>query len=205
MPTVADILAGRPLVAILRGTARAEAVALANAVWDTGLGVVEVTIQTADAVATLSAVAAAGRERGEHCGAGTVVSADQVRAAVSAGAVFTVAPGFDPAVAGASRLAGLPHVPGVAAATEGQRAVGAGPTWLKMFPASTLGPRWLREMRGPFPGLSFVATGGIDADNAPDYLAAGAAAIGVGSAIGRAGQLDRLVAAIAELDAATTH
>jgi len=200
---LADILAGRPLVAILRGAARAEAVRLANAVWDTGLGVVEVTIQTPDAVQTLSAVAAAARERGEHCGAGTVVSADQVRAAVAAGAVFTVAPGFDPAVAEASRAAGLPHVPGVATATEVQRALAAGHTWLKMFPAGTLGPRWLREMRGPFPDLSFVATGGVDADSAADYLAAGAAAIGVGSAIGRAGELDRLVATLSERNTAT--
>jgi 2-dehydro-3-deoxyphosphogluconate aldolase/(4S)-4-hydroxy-2-oxoglutarate aldolase len=202
MSTVADILAGRPLVAILRGTGRAEAVRLANAVWDTGLGVVEVTIQTPDAVETLSAVAAAARERGEHCGAGTVVSAEQVRAAVAAGAVFTVAPGFDPAVADASLAAGLPHLPGVATPSEVQHALAAGHTWLKMFPASTLGPRWLRELRGPFPDARFVATGGIDADNVADYLAAGAAAVGVGSAIGRAGELGRLVAALSERNAA---
>ena len=200
MSTVADILAGRPLVAFLRGTERAEAVRLANAVWDTGLGVVEVTIQTPDAVETLSAVAAAARERGERCGAGTVVSADQVRAALDAGATFTVAPGFDPAVADASRTAGLPHIPGVATATEAQRALAAGYTWLKMFPASTLGPRWLRELRGPFPDLRFVATGGIDADSTAEYLGAGAAAVGVGSAIGRPGELDRLVAAVSQRD-----
>jgi 2-dehydro-3-deoxyphosphogluconate aldolase / (4S)-4-hydroxy-2-oxoglutarate aldolase len=202
MSTVADILAGRPLVAILRGVERAEAVRLANAVWDTGLGVVEVTIQTPEAVATLSAVAAAARERGEHCGAGTVVSADQVRVAAASGAVFTVAPGFDPAVAEASRAAGLPHVPGVATASEVQRALASGHTWLKVFPAGTLGPRWLREMRGPFPDVSFVATGGIDGDTAVDYLDAGAAAVGVGSAIGRTGGLDRLVAALSERNAA---
>ena len=58
-------------------------------------------------------------------------------------------------------------------------------------------------MRGPFPDLSFVATGGVDADSAADYLAAGAAAIGVGSAIGRAGELDRLVATLSERNTAT--
>jgi 2-dehydro-3-deoxyphosphogluconate aldolase/(4S)-4-hydroxy-2-oxoglutarate aldolase len=102
-------------------------------------------------------------------------------------------------VAEASRAAGLPHVPGVATASEVQRALATGHTWLKMFPASTLGPRWLREMRGPFPEVSFVATGGIDGDNAVDYLGAGAAAVGVGSAIGRAGGLDRLMATLSEL------
>ena len=85
-------------------------------------------------------------------------------------------------------------------ATEAQRALAAGHTWLKMFPASTLGPRWLRELRGPFPDLRFVATGGIDADSAAEYLGAGAAAVGVGSAIGRPGELDRLVAAVSQRD-----
>lgn len=202
MLTIADVLTDRPLVAILRGTAPADAVRLAHAVWDTGLGVVEVPIQTPEAVSTLTAVAAAGRDRGEHCGAGTVVSADQVHAATVAGAVFTIAPGFDPSVADASRAAGVPHVPGVATPSEAQRALAGGYSWLKMFPAGALGSRWLREMSGPFPGLNFIATGGMNADNAMEYLSAGAAAIGIGSAIGRPGELDRLVAVLSAGNAA---
>ena len=196
MTTIADLLSDRPLVAILRGVAPPEAVRLAQAVWDSGVGVVEVPIQTPDAVPSLVAVAAAASERGAVCGAGTVVSAEQVRVAAGARAAFTVAPGLDPEVLRASESAGLPHLPGVATASEIQQALRVGCTWLKAFPAAALGPAWFRDMAGPFPAVRFVATGGVGAHNARDYLAAGAAALGVGGAITRAGGLDELLTAL---------
>ena len=196
MTTFAALLSGRPLVAILRGVAPGEAVRLAGAVWDSGLGVVEVPIQTPDAVASLAAVAAAARDRGEVCGAGTVISADQVRAAADSGAAFTVAPGLDLDVLRASESAGLPHLPGVATASEVQRALRAGCVWLKAFPAGALGAGWFRDMRGPFPGVRFVATGGVGAHNAAEFLGAGATALGVGGAITRPGGLDELLAVL---------
>jgi 2-dehydro-3-deoxyphosphogluconate aldolase/(4S)-4-hydroxy-2-oxoglutarate aldolase len=165
-------------------------------VWDTGIGVVEVPIQTPDAVPSLAAVAIAARERGEVCGAGTVISPDQVATAAQAGAVFTVAPGLDPEVVRASQAAGLPHLPGVATASEVQQALKLGCTWLKMFPAGVLGPGWVRDMRGPFPGVRFVATGAVGAHNARAYLDAGAVALGIGSALARPGGLDELVAVL---------
>ncbi len=196
MTTIAALLSGRPLVAILRGVLPQEAVRLAHAVWDSGIGVVEVPIQTPDAVPSLAAVAAAARERGAVCGAGTVISADQVRVAADAGAVFTVAPGLDLEVLRASESAGLPHLPGVATPSEVQQALKAGCTWLKAFPAGALGPGWFRDMRGPFPGVHFVATGGVGAHNAKEFLAAGAAALGVGGSVTRPGGLDELLAVL---------
>ena len=196
MTTIAALLSDRPLVAILRGVAPHEAVRLAHAVWDSGLGVVEVPIQTPDAVPSLAAVAAAAGERGAVCGAGTVISTDQVRVAADAGAAFTVAPGLDPEVLRASESAGLPHLPGVATPSEVQQALKAGCTWLKVFPAGALGAGWFRDMRGPFPGVRFVATGGVGAHNAKEFLAAGAAALGVGGAITRPGGLEELLAVL---------
>ncbi|GAA2329676.1 bifunctional 4-hydroxy-2-oxoglutarate aldolase/2-dehydro-3-deoxy-phosphogluconate aldolase [Dactylosporangium salmoneum] len=190
------LLSGRPLVAILRGVPAPTAVALATAVWDSGLGVVEVPIQTPAAVECLRAVAAAGAERGALVGAGTVVTAEQVAVAAAAGAVFTVAPGLDAEVVAASRAAGLPHLPGVATPTEVHHALKAGCTWLKAFPAGSLGPGWIRELRGPFPDAKFVATGGIGADNARDYLDAGALALGVGGSVTRPGGLEALLDAL---------
>ncbi|MDG4824782.1 bifunctional 4-hydroxy-2-oxoglutarate aldolase/2-dehydro-3-deoxy-phosphogluconate aldolase [Asanoa sp. WMMD1127] len=190
------LLHGRPLLAILRDVPVERAVALAETVWDSGLGAVEVPIQTPEAVACLRAVAAAAANRGAVVGAGTVVTVEQVRVAADAGAAFTVAPGLDLDVVAASAAAGLPHLPGVATPSEVHHAVKAGCGWLKAFPAASLGPGWLRELRGPFPDVRFVATGGIGAHNARDFLAAGAKAVGVGGAVTRAGGLDELLAAL---------
>jgi 2-dehydro-3-deoxyphosphogluconate aldolase/(4S)-4-hydroxy-2-oxoglutarate aldolase len=191
-----DILGGRPLMAILRGLAAADAVALAEAVWDTGIGAVEVPIQSPAALEALAAVAGAGAARGELVGAGTVLTPEQVTSAAAAGAAYTVAPGLDLEVLAASTAAGLPHLPGVATASEVHRAGKAGCRWLKVFPAGSLGPSWLREIRGPFPDLRLVATGGVTAENAAAFRAAGARALGIGSAITRPGGLAAIVAAL---------
>lgn len=87
---------------------------------------------------------------------------------------------------------GIPILPGVATASEIQLALRLGLTWVKAFPAAWLGPQWFTLMRGPFPQVDFVATGGLDADNARDFLSAGVRVIAVGSALEDEGQLDRL-------------
>ncbi|MDG6109155.1 bifunctional 4-hydroxy-2-oxoglutarate aldolase/2-dehydro-3-deoxy-phosphogluconate aldolase [Dactylosporangium aurantiacum] len=187
--TFDELLDGRPLVAILRGVPIPRALQIARAVWDSGLGVVEVPIQNPAAVECLRALAG----HGHPVGAGTVRSPEQVAVAAEAGAVFTVAPGLDLDVVRASHDAGLPHLPGVATASEVHHALRAGCHWLKAFPAGSLGPGWLREMRGPFPEAKFVATGGVGAHNARDYLTAGARALGVGGAVTRDGGLPPLL------------
>ncbi|MFF0386478.1 bifunctional 4-hydroxy-2-oxoglutarate aldolase/2-dehydro-3-deoxy-phosphogluconate aldolase [Streptomyces sp. NPDC004286] len=177
------IFAQAPVMAILRGMSREKSVELASRAWDLGIECVEVPVQSREAAEVLAAVVAAGGERGKPVGAGTVTTAERLAWAVSAGAAFTVAPGLDAEVARASVAAGLPHLPGVATATDVQAARALGLDWLKAFPASVLGPDWFRAMRGPFPEVPFVATGGIDAANAATYLAAGAKVVAVGSAL----------------------
>lgn len=192
MTTDDTILDGQQVMAILRNLPPAEAVARATTAWDLGLELVEVPIQTEEFVPSLRAVVAAGRERGRCVGAGTVTSPDQVTLAESLGCAFTVAPGLDAAVVRASHQVGLPHVPGVASASEIQRALRLGSGWLKAFPASALGTKWFRLMRGPFPNVKLVATGGIDAANAADFLKAGADMVAVGSALTDPCQLESL-------------
>jgi Entner-Doudoroff aldolase len=191
-----EAFAGRPVMAILRGFPVARTVELAQRAWDNGITAVEVPIQSAEAVDALAAAVAAGAERGFGVGAGTVTTVEQVRRAADAGAVFTVAPGLDERVAAASAHAGLAHLPGVATASDVQRAVGLGLHWVKAFPAAVLGTAWFGAMRGPFPQVRFVATGGMDAGNAADYLAAGASVVAVGSALEDPEQLDRLAAVV---------
>jgi len=185
-------LSAHPVMAILRGYGPRRTLQLAERAWDLGIQLVEVPIQSADALSGLRLVAAAAGERGLKVGAGTVLRVEQVIAARQAGAAFTVSPGLDPDVVSASRDQGLPTLPGVATATEIQRADQLGIAWMKAFPATALGTEWFRGMRGPFPQARFVATGGIDADNAAAYLAAGAAVLGVGSALEDERQLDAL-------------
>ncbi|WP_372350386.1 bifunctional 4-hydroxy-2-oxoglutarate aldolase/2-dehydro-3-deoxy-phosphogluconate aldolase [Streptomyces sp. KL116D] len=191
-PTFDELFAGAPVMAILRGMPADTSVELAVRAWDLGIECVEVPVQDETAAESLAAVVAAGAERGRPVGAGTVTTAGRLAWAVSAGAAFTVAPGFDAEVARASVAAGLPHLPGVATPTDVQAARALGLTWLKAFPASVLGVDWFKAMRGPFPEVPFVATGGIDAGNAAAYLAAGARVVAVGSALEDPAQLPRL-------------
>ncbi|MCM3658711.1 bifunctional 4-hydroxy-2-oxoglutarate aldolase/2-dehydro-3-deoxy-phosphogluconate aldolase [Agromyces mediolanus] len=188
----AELLGGAPLMAIFRGLGARRSLELAERAWELGIDAVELPIQSADDVEALRLVAAAARSVGRVVGAGTVVSAEQVELAAGAGAAFTVSPGFDEAVVRASAAAGLPPLPGVATATEVQRAAALGLSWLKAFPAASLGSGWFRAMRGPFPEVRFVATGGLDAGNAADFLAAGVRAVAVGSALEDESQLPRL-------------
>ncbi|WP_327040732.1 bifunctional 4-hydroxy-2-oxoglutarate aldolase/2-dehydro-3-deoxy-phosphogluconate aldolase [Micromonospora ureilytica] len=191
-PDFDHIFGGARVMAILRGLPVAETVRLAERAWDLGIDVVEVPVATADAVPALRAAVEAGVERGRIVGAGTVLDVEQVAAAADAGARFTVAPGLDLAVADAAAARGLPHLPGVATPTEAQQALRHGLTWLKAFPAISLGPAWFKAVAGPLPQLRFVATGGLDAGNAGAFLQAGVRVVAVGSALSDPTQLDAL-------------
>jgi len=187
-----DMFGGSPLMAILRGMGVERSLAVSTSAWDLGIDVVELPIQTEEDLEALRVVAAAGKERGKTVGAGTVVSVQHVAQAASAGAVFTVSPGFDLEVVRASHEAGLLSMPGVATASEVQLAMKSGLTWLKAFPASVLGTQWLSAMHGPFPHARFVTTGGMNAANAGEFLAAGARVVAVGSALEDPAQLPQL-------------
>lgn len=187
-----EIFRDVPLMAILRGMGVERTLATATRAWDLGITAVEVPVQTPTDVEALRVVAEAARERGLTVGAGTVVSLEHVRQAADAGAAFTVSPGFDVDVVRASHEAGMPALPGVATASEVQRAMAEGLTWLKAFPASLLGTGWFPAMRGPFPQARFVATGGMDSGNARSYLDAGVRVVAVGSALEDEAQLPAL-------------
>jgi 2-dehydro-3-deoxyphosphogluconate aldolase/(4S)-4-hydroxy-2-oxoglutarate aldolase len=182
MVTFEELFRGQ-IMAILRGFTPQETVRLAGIAWDAGIANLEVPIGEPDQVPALEAAVAAGRERGMAVGAGTIVTPEQIDVASRAGAAYTVAPGWSAAVLRASIAAGLPHLPGVATPTELAQALGAGCAWVKAFPAITLGPSWFKVIRGPFPRVRLVATGGITVHTAGEFLAAGADVVAVGSAL----------------------
>lgn len=190
--TIEQLMSSSSVMAILRNYSPDEAVTLAATAWDLGINLVEVPVQSRDSLPTLDAVVRAGAERNRLVGAGTVTTVEQLHDVRARGAAFTVAPGLDAEVVAESTSAGMPHLPGISSPTEIQTAVRLGCGWVKAFPASVLGTEWFKAMRGPFPDVSFVATGGISADNAADFLDAGARTVAVGSALSDPRQVEML-------------
>ncbi|WP_106815525.1 bifunctional 4-hydroxy-2-oxoglutarate aldolase/2-dehydro-3-deoxy-phosphogluconate aldolase [Microbacterium timonense] len=188
--------ASAPLMAILRGMGVERSVRLSETAWELGIDSVEVPLQTEEDERALCEVVRIAAERGKIVGAGTIITPAQVALAAEAGAAYLVSPGLDPVVVRAAQDAGIPILPGVATPSEVQLAVSLGLTWLKAFPATWLGSGWFRHIRGPFPQVRFVATGGLDASNVEEFLDAGVRVAAVGSALEDASQLERLAAVL---------
>ena len=134
-----------------------------------GLSVVEIVLRTSPALGILAEVVKAVPDA--LVGAGTVLSGQQGGAAVEAGAGFLVSPGLDASVVEVAALAGIPVFPGIATATEAQRAWNMGLRAVKFFPASLAGgPAMIRALGAVFRELQFMPTGGVSAANLPEYL-----------------------------------
>ncbi|WP_432589228.1 bifunctional 4-hydroxy-2-oxoglutarate aldolase/2-dehydro-3-deoxy-phosphogluconate aldolase [Streptomyces sp. HD1123-B1] len=172
-------LRAQRLLAIVRGGDPGAALDTVLTLFRHGVGAVEVSLSGADA---LGVIARARTELGPRSllGAGTVLTENDADQALDAGAAFAVTPGVTSAVA-ACRERGLPVLAGALTPTEVAAAVREGAAAVKLFPASLGGADYLRALRAPFPDVPFVPVGGVDAAAARSYLAAGAAAVGVGS------------------------
>ena len=146
-----------------------DAVPLARALGEGGLGVIEIALRTAAAVAAIAAIA---RELPQIVvGAGTVQRAADIAAAVHAGARFLVSPGMTQELAASALATELPYLPGVATPSEVMAARALGVCVMKLFPAEALGGIGLLRALAPvFPGVAFCPTGGIDERSAADYL-----------------------------------
>ncbi|TLP79020.1 bifunctional 4-hydroxy-2-oxoglutarate aldolase/2-dehydro-3-deoxy-phosphogluconate aldolase [Nesterenkonia sphaerica] len=183
---------GTRVMTILRGMGTERSVELATASWALGIQSVELPLQTDDDADALREVARLAAERHKSVGAGTIVRPEQVSLARELGAKYLVSPGFDESLIQNAADQSLPFLPGVSTPTEVQRASSLGLTWLKAFPASWLGPQWFSLMKGPFPGVNFVGTGGINGHNAKSFLDAGVKVVAVGSALEDPEQLQLL-------------
>lgn len=140
-----------------------------------GFKVIEFTMTTPGA---LEQIREFSRRSGIAVGAGTVLTVEEARAAVEAGAVYLVSPVVDEAVIDAARSAGVAMMPGTHTPTEMLRAHRAGAALVKLFPAPGIGAAYVKACLGPMPFLKIVPTSGVDESNAAAYLAAGAFAVG---------------------------
>jgi 2-dehydro-3-deoxyphosphogluconate aldolase/(4S)-4-hydroxy-2-oxoglutarate aldolase len=170
--SVHPLFRGTSVIPVLSIERESDAVPLARALYEGGLRVIEVTFRTGAAPA---AIAAIGRELPQIAvGAGTLLRAGDVAAAVEAGARFLVSPGTTPELAGAALATELPYLPGVATPSEIMAARALGVCVMKLFPAEAMGGiALLRALAPVFPGIAFCPTGGIDERTAEHYLALG--------------------------------
>lgn len=168
--SLTERLSRAPVVPLIQANNTETAVASANALLAGGLSVIEVVLRTDEAIACMRQVARSLPEA--IVGAGTVLSADQGRAAIDAGAAFIVSPGLDEGVVRLAQEAGLPVFPGVATATELQKAWNLGLDTVKFFPAGLAGgTAMLKALAAVFRGVRFMPTGGVSAANLSEYLA----------------------------------
>lgn len=178
-----DWLKREGIIPIVRGDFPAQRVLeIGDALLAAPILCMEVTMNTPGAADLISLLRA---RFGEHMriGAGTVRTVAQFDAAVDAGAQFTLAPGLNPAVVARAQQRGVLHIPGVFTASEADSAWQAGCPILKLFPAEQGGPAYLKALRAPLDDIAFVPTGGVSAENAAAWRAAGAVALGVGSTL----------------------
>lgn len=177
-----EVIAATGVVAVVRLRDASGVRQVADALLAGGVRAIEVTMTVPRAVEIIADLAATA-PRELVIGAGTVTDAETAQAVIAAGASFVVSPMLDLPMVAACRVAGVPVMPGCFTPTEIVTAVRAGADAVKVFPATTLGPTYFKDVRGPFPDLRLMPTGGVTAENAASWIRAGAWALGAGGAL----------------------
>ena len=184
---VREALATCPIVAILRGIKPNEAEAIGQALYEVGIQVMEVPLNSPSPLESIAILANALKDRA-IVGAGTVLTAEEVDAVADAGGQIIVSPNTDPAVIRQSLARGLEPMPGIFTATEAFTAIKAGATTLKLFPADTGGPAHLKALKAVLPEtINVLAVGGVSPQTYSDWIAAGASGAGCGSTLYKPG------------------
>ena len=177
-----------PLVAIIRGVTPDEAVAVGRAIFDAGIRIIEVPLNSPDPFDSIAQLAGA---LGDDAliGAGTVLNVSDVGRVREAGGALVVAPNSDPDVITATAASDMISMPGFFTPSEAFTAIGAGAHALKLFPAEGAGPAFVRAQRAVLPtDIPVLAVGGIAPDNMRPWLDAGADGFGLGSGLFKPGQ-----------------
>lgn len=174
------------VLSVVRADHIPDAAALCHALNAGGIRLVELTFTTPDVLSHIRAAAEAAGGTGTMVGVGTVMNAADAEAAIEAGARFLVTPGLRPEVASTASRHGVPVILGAFTPTEVAQAVDLGSCAVKIFPAGQLGPRYLKDLHGPFPNVALLPSGGIDESNARSFLEAGALAVCAGSSVVKA-------------------
>jgi 2-dehydro-3-deoxyphosphogluconate aldolase / (4S)-4-hydroxy-2-oxoglutarate aldolase len=176
-----DAILRARVVPIIRTAAPNWAAQVAGVLAASGLEVIEVTFTVPDAAAVVRGLRV--RFPNILIGAGTVTTGELARTAVDAGAQFLLSPSLSPGMVEVARRAGVLAVPGAFTPTEVVQALDGGAELIKIFPAESGGPRHIRALLAPLPHARLLPTGGVTPQNAAEWFRAGAAAVGIGSAL----------------------
>lgn len=166
-----------PVIGILRGVDSAFFRSVMDTSFASGLQAIEITMNTEDALQIVSLHRSAV-PAGKLMGMGTVRNLQEAKKAVEAGAMFLVTPNTDTGVIEYARSCSVPVIAGALTPTEVYTAWAAGAEMVKVFPCGPFGPRYIRELRGPYDQIPLVAVGGVTPDNIKEYFASGASAVG---------------------------
>lgn len=194
--TVLEKICAGKIVAIVRGIPSTKIVKLAEAIEKGGINCIEVTFdQTGTEIAkdTLVSIRAMKEALGDRVcvGAGTVMSAEQVRQAVGAGAEYIISPNVDEEVIRETKYLGKVSIPGAMTATEIAFAYKCGADIVKLFPAGVLGAKYVKAIKAPLKNIPVTAVGGITVENCAEFLRAGAVGVGVGGNLVSAELVDK--------------
>lgn len=177
----------RHIIAILRGITNDEAVPVCTALVEAGITLIEVPLNSPNALESISRAAKALSDRAE-IGAGTVLSEEDVRAVAAAGGTFIVSPDTNEAVIAETVRLGLKSYPGVFSPSDAFKAIRTGATGLKFFPAEVLGSKGIKAMKAVLPpALPLYAVGGANPDNFDEFFGVGCAGFGLGTYIFKPG------------------
>lgn len=181
-PAIPGIITESRVIAVGRHITAAAAHAIGAALVEGGVRAMELTLNEPEGAAlrAIEALATTADGLGALVGAGTVLSIEAAGRAVDAGARFIVMPHCDPELVAWCATHGVPCFPGALTPTEILAAWSAGASAVKLFPAATVGPGYLAQIRGPFPDIPIMPTGGVSAETAGVWVAAGAVAVGMG-------------------------
>jgi len=171
-----------PVIGIVRGVDARFFRDLMNSSFAAGLQAIEITLNTPDALKIVSSLIPSVPS-GKMLGMGTVRNLEEAHLAVNAGAMFLVTPNTDTAVIEYGRSCGIPVIAGAFTPTEVYTAWSAGAEMVKIFPCSSIGPEYIRDLRGPFEMIPLVAVGGVTAENVKGYFEAGAQAVGANTSL----------------------
>ncbi|MGV3573682.1 MAG: 2-dehydro-3-deoxy-6-phosphogalactonate aldolase [Devosia sp.] len=177
----------RHIIAILRGITNEEAVPVCTALVEAGITLIEVPLNSPNAIESISRAAKALSDRAE-IGAGTVLTEENVRAVAAAGGTFIVSPDTNEAVIAETVKLGLKSYPGVFSPSDAFKAIRTGATGLKFFPAEVLGSKGIKAMKAVLPpDLPLYAVGGANPDNFDEFFAVGCSGFGLGTYIYKPG------------------
>lgn len=192
------------IVPVVRAATVSDAIRAVEAVASGGIPIAEITMTVPHAISVIHQVASLS-SGSLLVGAGTITTAEQAKLSIDAGAKFIVSPGLSIPVLSVAQACGVLAIPGALTPTELMHAQENGAKLVKIFPCQSVGgPKYLRALKGPFPQAALIPTGGVNASNAAEFIAAGAFALGVGGelvnpAALRDGNLAQITAAAREL------